>query len=400
MGIKLRRSPDIPADGFGQPRMLRFLMVMTIATGVGLQAWMIMFNNFAVETAGLNGQQVGVIGSVREIPGLLAVLVVFLLLVIREHKLAALAVATVGIGSIVTGFMPSYGGLVISTLIISFGFHYYETTNQSLTLQYFSQEQAPLVFGRLKSLVAAVNIAVGTAVFILGHFFACRDLYIMVGVLVLIAAGWGLMQDPASSKVPRQRHEFVLRKKYALFYFLTCMAGARRQIFIAFSVFLLVKEFHCTVTQIAALFVVNNTINYFLSPMIARAIVRFGERKVLSLEYASLILVFLGYASAKSLWLVMGLYILDHIFFNFAIAIRTYFQKVADPQDIAPSMAVGFTINHIAAVVMPVIGGALWMIDYRIPFVFGACMSAVSLLAVQRIKTPPQSGCTVGEVAI
>ena len=73
------------------------------------------------------------------------------------------------------------------------------------------------------------------------------------------------------------------------------------------------------------------------------------------------------------------------ILFNFAIAIRTYFQKVADPADIAPSIAVGFTINHIAAVVMPAIGGLLWMVDYRIPFIAGAVFSLVSLLAVQDI---------------
>ncbi|MFA7422912.1 MAG: MFS transporter, partial [Acholeplasmataceae bacterium] len=138
-----------------------------------------------------------------------------------------------------------------------------------------------------------------------------------------------------------------------------------------------------------ALFIVNNLVNYFLSPVIGRAIVRYGERKVLTLEYASLIVVFVGYAWADSLALIMFLYIADHIFFNFAIAIRTYFQKIADPEDIAPSMAVSFTINHLAAVVLPVLGGALWMIDYRIPFLAGAGMSLISLVAVQWIRIEP-----------
>lgn len=375
-------------DSFGQPAMLRFLIILTIASGVGLQAWMILFNNFAVDMAGLNGQQIGVIGSVREIPGLLALLIVYVLLIIKEHRLAALSIVAVGIGSIVTGFLPSYTGLILSTLIISFGFHYYETTNQSLTLQYFDTHQAPHVFGRLKSLAAAVNIVVGSLVFCLGYFFEYRTIFIVIGVFVVAVGIWGLFQNPASKDVVVQHRHLVLRRKYGLFYFLTCMAGARRQIFIAFAVFLLVKEFNCSVTQIAALFVVNNVINYFLSPLIGRAIVRFGERRVLSLEYSSLILVFCGYAFANSLTFVMILYVVDHIFFNFAIAIRTYFQKVADPKDIAPSMAVAFTINHIAAVVMPVIGGALWMVDYRIPFIAGAVMSAVSFVAVQWIRVP------------
>jgi len=372
---------------FGQPAMLKFLILLTIASSMGLQTWMILFNNFAVDVAGLNGQQVGVIGSVREIPGLLALLVVYVLLVISEHRLAALSVVVVGVGSVVTGFLPSYGGLIFSTLVISFGFHYYETTNQSLTLQYFDIHTSPLIFGRLKSLTSAVNIAMGLTVFVLGLFLEYQTIFILIGVAVALVGLWGLCQNPSSADVVPQRQRMVFRRKYFLFYFLTCMAGARRQIFIAFSVFLLVKEFDCSVTQVAVLFVVNNLINYFVSPMIGRAIVRFGERKVLSLEYGSLIAVFLGYAWADSLWVVMGLYVIDHILFSFAMAIRTYFQKVADPRDVAPSMAVGFTINHVAAVVMPVIGGALWMIDYSIPFIAGSIMSGISLVAVQWIRT-------------
>jgi len=123
-----------------------------------------------------------------------------------------------------------------------------------------------------------------------------------------------------------------------------------------------------------------------LSPLIGKSIIRFGERKVLSLEYVSLVFIFMAYALTPAKWVVAALFILDHIFFNFSIAIRTYFQKVGDPRDIAPSMAVGFTINHIAAVFLPAIGGFLWVIDYRIPFFAGAVMAAVSLMAVQKIR--------------
>jgi predicted MFS family arabinose efflux permease len=128
-------------------------------------------------------------------------------------------------------------------------------------------------------------------------------------------------------------------------------------------------------------------VNYFVSPLIGRAINRLGERAVLSVEYFSLIFVFLTYAYTDSKWIAGVMYVLDFIFFNFAIAIRSYFQKIADPKDIAPSMAVGFTINHIVAVVVPVIGGILWMTDYRIPFLMGVGMSIISLILVQMIKT-------------
>jgi MFS family permease len=165
------------------------------------------------------------------------------------------------------------------------------------------------------------------------------------------------------------------------------MAGARRQIFVAFAVFLLVKKFGFSIQEITILFVLNNTINYFINPLIGKAIIRFGERRVLSLEYSSLIMVFIGYAFVESKSVIAGLYVLDHIFFNFSIGIRTYFQKIGNPKDIAPSMSVGFTINHIAAVIIPALGGFMWILDYRIPFIAGAIMSAISLLFVQFIKS-------------
>jgi MFS family permease len=154
---------------------------------------------------------------------------------------------------------------------------------------------------------------------------------------------------------------------------------------VAFAAFLMVKKFKYDLQEISFLFFLNNTIMFFVSPLIGKAIVRFGERRILSLEYFSLIFIFITYAYTESKYVAACFYIIDHMVFNFAIAIRTYFQRVADPRDIAPSMAVGFTINHIAAVVLPVAGGLLWTISYRIPFIGGAVMSAISLMAVQKI---------------
>jgi len=223
-----------------------------------------------------------------------------------------------------------------------------------------------------------------------GTLFDFRMIYLLMGGIVAVVGLWALFQHPTHENLVVEHRKMIFRRRYGLYYFLTFMAGARRQIFIAFSVFLLVKIFGFSVREVTILFVVNNVVNYFVSPLIGRAIVRFGERRVLSLEYGGLIFVFMTYAFTDSKVIVTLMYILDHVLFNFAIAIRTYFQKIGDPRDIAPSMAVGFTINHIAAVVIPVLGGLAWMVDYRIPFVAGAVLSLVSLVAVQRISLPMQ----------
>ncbi|MBE0598499.1 MAG: MFS transporter [Desulfuromonadales bacterium] len=373
---------NLPAD---QKSIYRFLAIQTIASVVALQAWTTLFNNFAVEVAGLDGRQAGIIQSVREVPGFLALLAVFILLVIREDRLSALSVICLGTGTALAGFFPSFTGLMFTTLVMSFGFHYFETTNQSLTLQHFDSGTSPLVFGHLRSLSALASIGVGIFVFIANPLLGYTEMFLLLGLLTVAAGLWGLLRAPAKRDLVPQRRQMVFRRAYLLFYILTFLAGARRQIFVAFSVFLMVKIFGFTVAEITGLFVINSCINYVASPLLGRAIVRFGERRLLSLEYLGLIFVFITYAFSGSKWVIAAMYIVDSLLYTFAIGIRTYFQKVADPRDIAPSMAVGFTINHIAAVIMPALGGVLWLIDYRIPFLGGAVLSLISLLAVQWI---------------
>ncbi len=371
--------------------MYRYLVVLTICSTLGLEAWLTLFNNFAVEAVGLEGSHIGIIQSIREIPGFLTFLVVFVLLIIKEHRLAALSIVILGLGMAATGVLPTYYGLIFTTLIMSFGFHYFCATSDSLILQYFDEKTSPWVFGKLSSLAAIANIGVGILIYCTASLLNFIQIYLLIGCLILAAGMWGLFQDPTTSDFIPQHRKIIFRKKYWLYYFLTFMAGARRQIFMAFAVFLMVKKFQFSVHEVTTLFVINNVINYFLCPLIGRSIIRFGERKILSLEYTSLIFIFLAYATVQSKTLIMILYILDQVFYNFHIAIQTYFQKIGDPKDIASSISVSFAINHIAAVVLPAIGGVLWMIDYRIPFIGGAVLSFVSLMAVQKIQIQRQN---------
>jgi len=384
-GVSLKCLLSLVMQSIKRNPMYFYLLILTLCATGGLQAWRTLFDNFAVNAVGLNGGHIGIIQSLREVPGFLALLVVYALLFVKEHRLAAVAVLILGIGVALTGQFPSFYGLIFTTLMMSFGFHYFETTNQSLTLQYFPKEISPVVFGRLRSMASVCNIVVGLFFLTFSPYLSYVHLYLFFGALIIFSVIWLSKFNPASTNLPAQSKKMIVRKRYWLFYLLTFLAGARRQIFVAFAVFLLVKKFDFNVQEIAGLFLLNNFINYFLSPFIGKCIVRFGERKVLSMEYSALILIFCGYALVEDKYLAALLYILDHIFFNFAIAIKTFFQKIANPSDIAPSMAVGFTINHIAAVLLPALGGLLWLIDYRIPFVAGALCSLLSLSAVQLI---------------
>ncbi|MGL1933198.1 MAG: MFS transporter [Desulfotalea sp.] len=364
-----------------------FVIITAICASTGLHVWATLFDNFGVNIAELNGAEMGMLQSIREIPGFLCFLIVYILLFVKEHKLCAFAILLMGTGLCITGFFPSFYGLAFTIMLMSTGFHFAETTTQSLVLQYFKSDIAPLVLGRMLSAIALSNIICVISIIIVAKFLDFKLMYLFFGGIIVCAGIWAICQDPSDASRPAQSKKMVLKTKYWLYYMLSFMAGARRQIFVAFAVFLLVLKFKFTVQEIAILFLLNNLINYFLSPYIGKSIIKFGERKVLSLEYLGLVIIFTSYAFVESKLLVSFLYILDHIFFNFAIALRTFFQKVANPEDIAPSMAVTFTINHIAAIFLPALGGAIWIFDYRIVFLGGAAMGVISLILVQFIPS-------------
>lgn len=368
--------------------MYLYLVMLVMASAFGFQGWQTLFNNFAVDTIGLNSIQVGAIQSVKEIPGFLTFFAVFILLIIAEHRFAALAVLLLGLGDMMAGLFPSFGGLLVTTLILSTGYHYFETCNQSLTLQYFAGERVPIVLARLKSYTALSNVTVGIFIWVISDYLSIQKIFFIIGSVVILIGLYSYTRKPVDKALPVQHKKLILRKKYWLFYVLNLLSGARRQIFMVFSVFLLVQKYHFSVAYISTLFVVNNIITYFLSPVVGRAINRYGERTMLTVEYTGLFLVFMGYALVENQYFATGMYLADNLFFSFVIAINSFFRKQADPKDIAPSMSVGFTINHLTAVILPVVGGFLWTINWRIPFFASAVLALISLLFAQMVKTP------------
>jgi hypothetical protein len=370
-------------NAYRKRHMYLFLLVLVVGAQVGFQGWRTLFNNFAVEAGGLSGLDVGLVQSVREVPGFLALFALYVILIMREHRLAALSVCVLGLGVALAGLMPTTAGLVFTTLLMSFGFHYFETMNQSLTLQYFSHAEAPLVMGRLRSVSALTNVAVGAAIYFLARGLGYAEMFALCGGVAVAAGLWAMTRDPSSADIPLQDRRMVLRGRYWLYYLLTFLGGARRQIFVAFAVFLLVERFGYSIEQVSALFVLNNVVNYFAAPLVGRAVNRFGERAVLSVEYLGLTLIFAGYALTESALVAGALYVVNNVFYNFAMGIKTFYHKIADPGDIASGMAVGFTINHIAAVALPLLGGLVWIVDYRAVFYGAAGLSLASLLASQ-----------------
>jgi predicted MFS family arabinose efflux permease len=216
--------------------------------------------------------------------------------------------------------------------------------------------------------------------------------YLIGGGLTLVIMATAALGFPHFPEKVVQKKMLILRRRYWLYYALTFMSGARRQIFIVFAGFLLVQKFGFPVENMALLFLATSMINVPLAPRIGRLVRRWGERPALILEYSGLIIVFTAYAFVTHATVAAALYVIDHLFFALAIAIRTYFQKIADPADIASTAGVSFTINHIAAVMIPAALGIVWVASPPAVFLSGAAMAAISLFLSLLVPGNPTPG--------
>ncbi|EGR3133612.1 MFS transporter [Vibrio parahaemolyticus] len=371
-----------------------FLLLISIIVPIAFSTWMALLNNFVIEKANFDGADIGLLQSVREIPGFLAFTAVFLLWFIREQRFMLVSLAMLTLGTALTGYFPTLYGLLFTTLLMSTGFHYFETLKQSLSLQWLSKEEAPEMLGKFISVGALASLFTYGAIWILLEQlkFDFKTVYLLAGgvgfVLIIVMA----LAFPQFKTAVPQNKKLVLRKRYWLYYALTFMSGARRQIFTVFAGFLMVEKFGYSAADITLLFLINYLFNFLFAKRIGRFIGVVGERKALTFEYVGLIFVFVGYGLVQTAEWAAALYVVDHLFFALALAIKTYFQKIADPADMASTAGVAFTINHIAAVVIPVTFGMIWLVSPSSVFYIGAGMAAVSLLLSLNIPAKPEEG--------
>ena len=373
---------------------ITLLVLMSVAMPLAFNTWSALLNNFAVEQAAFTGVEIGILQSLREVPGFLSFTVIFVLLILKEQTFAVLSLALLGLGVAMTGFFPSEYGLYFTTVLMSIGFHYFEAIKQSLSLQWLSKDEAPQVLGRLIAVGSVTSLIVYGVLWVLLEVFAVSFMWnlALAGGLCCLLALFMWLNFPHFPSKTAQHKTLVLRRRYWLYYLLTFLSGARRQIFVVFAAFLMVEKFGYSASQVTLLFLINYAFNWFFAERIGALIHRIGERRALTLEYIGLIFVFVAYGLVDNATLAAALYVIDHMFFAMAIAISTYFQKIADPKDMASTAGVSFTISHIAAIVIPAALGLVWMWSHALVFFIGAGFAALSLLASQLIPSDPGPG--------
>jgi len=377
-------------------RLLSYIIVSNLLMSFGFQVWQALFNNYAVEEMSIGPAAVPLVQAVREVPGLLSFLLGVLALVLSEVRIMALSTILLGAGIVLTGGATNLTLLLVSTLVMSTGFHFFTPGSSALVLMAVKQDQTPRILGQLASLGSIAALAATAVVYLLAGGWGYRTLFVVVGAVVLVGGMvlWPL--GPRGEGLPVRRR-VVLRRRYWLYYALAFLMGSRRHIFTTFAIYLLVREHGISVQTTAVLFLINSLVNIYTLRAAGQLVGRFGERRILSLAFISLAVIFVGYAYVTYLPILFVLFVLDNILFGAGLAVTTYFQKIAISKDeITGNVSVEQAINHISAVPVPLIGGLAWeTFGTQAPFLAGVLIVLAALGLVQMMRVPPPEAVAV-----
>ena len=370
------------------PRMGPFgwLAAANFAFGLAFGIYGTIFFNFIGQDLGISPNQLGLLETVREIPGLLTVGIAALVMTVAEPLVGAVALLLLGVGYVNYFHLDGIPSLILFSLVTSLGFHMWMPISSTLALRLSRVSEQGRRLGQLRAVAAVANLAGIGLVALVAGTSGLRPLFVVAGVIAIAGALLILRVRgiPRITRPPR----ILVRRAYWLYYALTFLDGARRHIFMTFALFLLVRDYGSPVQTIAILGLVNGAISIAAVYQFGRLIDRFGERWILMVAYGALALIFVGYATIPILAVLFVLYVLDNLFFSAETGVTTYLGKIAvSPADIRPSLVTGMTVNHIAAVIIPITGGILWeAYGHWVPFIGGAVLAVASLALSSRIR--------------
>lgn len=382
------------------------LAVTSFIYYVGFQIVQAIQPNFFRDVLGMNGAQNGYLIAIREIPGFLLIFVAAFLLRKGLSRAAAISLLVTGVGFCLFAFSNSFYQLIIPTLISSIGYHSFMQLQPALGLSLTRKGNEGTLLGRINGIGFLGSLIGLSGVFILltyierqhGTLTGYQDRYLrglffvilisgIVGAFLIFRFPVSARDKASASSAPR----IVWRKEYYLYYALTFLDGSRQQIYFAFAPFVLVEEFNVDTRKMTLLLIITALLNWRAGPPIGRLVDQIGEKRFLTIAYIAHFFVFLGFAFSRNVWLLYAFYLGYQFLFLFSVGTTTYLKKIARREDIAPSLAMGVSLAHLTAIVVPIIGAALWSrLGYQFPFMFGTVFVVFSLILTQRLDAKTQ----------
>lgn len=370
-----------------QRRSLIYLAAGFFCINFALAIYQSTSKNFFVNELNFDAFQIGALESIREVPGLLSAFILGSILQFPHSLLAGafLLIFSFGIGGVST--VSGWIQVVPWLLIWSIGFHSWVPLSSSMTLSLSETEKEGKRLGQINSIAAIAAIIAMAAVMVFSSILEMQyRLFFIIAGTISVFGGLLVFKIPSTKKA-FNKTRFVFRRRYSVFYVLSFFEGARRQMFVTFAPFALVKIYGLDVTAMALIMVIGRVITFLSSPYVGKLIDRVGPKTMLTLSYILMIVAFLGYALIHNVLVLIPLYILNSVLMIISrISRTTYINEIAPITDLIPSLAMGQTVEHIAAVIMPFTGGIIWGIfGYEVTFFIGVACAVCLLLFARKI---------------
>ena len=346
------------------------------------------YTNFLVEDLNISAFQMGALESIREVPGLLCAFILGSIIRFPQTLLAGsfLIIFGIGIGGVST--VGSWIQVVIWSIIWSIGFHSWMPLASSITLGLSDREEEGKRLGQFGSISSIASMTAMASVAVFSSIFPMRfRLFFILAGFISIFGGLMVFRIPPTKKI-FQRNSFVIKKRYNVYYLLNLLEGARRMLFQTFAPFALVKVYGLDIKLMALLMFSSSALTFMASPQIGKFVDRLKPRTMLTFSYILMIVDFLGYAFIRNVNLLLFLYILNSILSIVSHISQTkYINSLSSIADLTPNLAMGQTMNHISAVILPLTCGVIWDIfGYEATFLIGVAVAVCSLITSQKIK--------------
>ena len=364
-----------------------FTLLAAAVFGVGIffGVQLTLFNNFIVERLDIDAHELGWVESLREIPGFLNALFIALMIRLAPSLVAGVALAIMGLGLMAYAGVGSVPELAVYSVVWSIGFHCWLPMESTLALRFSPPGGKGRWLGQLRGINSVAWLLTIGVCMVLLELISYEGMYILAGIATVLGGLALFFASRGHSEV--EEKGFVLKRRYGLYYLLQFLEGCRRQMFITFAIFALVKVHGMPVETTMVLVLVNQVLITISAPLIGRLVDLRGERQMLSIGYFLVVFVFIGYGLIEDRPVLYILYCVDNLIFFGGIALTTYINKIALKEDLKPTLSMGVTMNHFAAVAAPLLGGFVWhYFGYRVIFFSGAVLALLSLIVSQWVN--------------
>ena len=386
-------------DTFLAGTPFKFFLISVLLGGLAYGLYRGMLDNYLAEIVNMGEMGKGVTEFFRELPGIALVFILAAFYMLSAEAIYKIGAVVMLFGMGMHAILPPDKVLItLAICVYSLGEHMQLGMKSALSLQYAQPGKGGAAQGTQNSfnqvgtligylvIVAAFSLITGKQPY--QWFFGVATVLILVSVLV----NTKLTGKSAQGKKKR----FYFHKKYRKYYMLEMFYGARKQVFLTFAPFALVKFYGADTATVSLLFAISAVACFLAAPFLGKLIDKLGYKFVMVADTIVLVFVCLMYGFAHRLFgmeiafIVCCInYIFDAVISLCSMASNVYVQSLSDnDEEMKATISTGVSINHVITIFIALFGGWIWQtLGIEMLFIASAILGLCNSAYAASIKT-------------